>query len=181
MEDEIKSSVQLPDLGEEYKGPQEPFKKRGRKSVMFRKNSKGKIVEVDKVEFFIEEFFKNGGNATKAALAINPEMKLSSAASKGVYFLNKAKERGLVRTLLERKGYDFGRMLDVAVEKMEKSKKPDWWDRVMKMADYEDFTSTGKSALSGNVAVNIFNAHRELTNEYVEGEVVEETPSKNED
>lgn len=148
-----------------------------------KKNKKGQVVVKDNVEQFMEEFLKNGGNATNAALAVGNYSSLSSAAAAGSRYLAKAKQRGLVRNALEQKGYSYGKMLDVALEKMEKSKKPDWWDRVMKMADYDDFIS-GKSGGGTNVSVNIpfFAAHKKMTEEYIEdGEVVEEKPAQNED
>ncbi len=134
----------------------------------------GKLEVVDKTELFMREFIKNGGNASQAALVVSPTTTLSSAGALGSYYLRQARKRGLMRTLIEKKGYDMGRLLDVAVEKMEKSKKPDWWDRIMKLADYEDFTS-GAKAGGGQVSVNIFGAHKDITKDYIEGEVVEDS------
>jgi len=145
------------------------------------KTKSGQIVIQDNVDKFIEEFLKNGGNATKAALAVGNYSTLASAQMAGSRYLTKAKERGLVRNVLEKKGYDYGKMMDVALEKMEKSKKPDWWDRIMKMADYEDFVS-GKAGGGTNVSVNIpfFAAHRKLSEEYIEGEEVVEGETEKE-
>ncbi len=134
--------------------------------------SRGVPIVMDNVERFTREFLKNGGNVEQAALAVGQYTNKASARVCGARWLRKAKERGLVQNALEKKGYGYGKLIDIALERMEKSKKPDWWDRIMKMADYEDFTSSGKQA-GPNVNVNIpfFSAHRKLSEEYVEGAV----------
>ena len=143
----------------------------------------GKIMVMDSVEKFTREFLKNGGNVTKAALAVGNFSSLNSANTSGQRWLAKSKQRGLIRNALEEKGYGYGKLIDVALEKMEKSKKPDWWDRIMKMADYDDFTSSGKVG-GTNVSVNIpcFAAHRKLSEEYIDdtNEVIEGETLKDE-
>lgn len=158
-------------------------KKKGTKRQTAEKRG-NKIVVKDNVELFVEEFLKNGGDVTKAALAVGNYSNLSSAAAAGSRYLSKAKKRGIVRHALESRGYGYGKMLDVALEKMEKSKKPDWWDRIMKMADYEDFVS-GKAQTGGvNIQTqNIFAAHRKLSENYIDGEVevADGEPAQDED
>lgn len=149
--------------------------------IVKRKNATP--VVMDSVEKFMVEFLKNGGNVSQAAMAVGNFSTIESAQASGYRWLSKAKQRGLVRTALEKKGYDYGKLMDIALEKMEHSKKPDWWDRIMKMADYDDFVSSQKP--TGNVNIqtqNIFAAHRKLSEGYVEdGEIVEEEPAQDED
>lgn len=139
-----------------------------------RRLKEKKIVRVqkeDRMEKFLEEFIKNGGNATQAALAIGNHSTIQSAAVSGHNYLKKAK--GLSRIYLEKKGYTFGKMMDVAAEKMMTSKTPDWWDRLMKMADYADFITKKETRPA---VVNILQAQKDLQRQFgfVDGEIVEE-------
>lgn len=135
-----------------------------------RKSKRGNIIIGSKADRFLEEFLRNGGNATQAALVVFNCSSIESAANIGSQYLKKAKS--LARVYMEKQGYGYGKMLEVAAEKMEKSKNPEWWDRMMKMAGYEDFLSAGKKG-SGQVSVNVFQAHKALSSEYVDGEVEE--------
>lgn len=133
----------------------------------------GQKYKVDKIEAFLEEYFKNGGSATQAAATLNQYPTLSAAAVDGTRMMNEAKKRGLLRMELEKRGYGLSKMMDVAIEKMENAKKPDWWDRLMKMAGYEDFMEKG-SKTPATVSVNIFDAHQKMSSDYFEeAEVVE--------
>ena len=134
----------------------------------------GQVLVMDSVEKFTREFLKNGGKVTQAAQQVGNFSTLASATSAGSRWLAKAKQRGLIRNALERRGYGYGKLIDVAVRKMESSKKPDWWDRIMKMADYDDFINTNKDIASTSIqTMNIFAAHRKLSEDYVDGEVEE--------
>lgn len=134
----------------------------------------GQVVVIDSVEKFTQEFLKNGGKVTEAAQKVGNFTTLHSAAQSGSRWLAKAKQRGLIRNALEKRGYGYGKLIDVAVRKMEASKKPDWWDRIMKMADYDDFITTNKDAASTNIqTMNIFAAHRKLSEDYIDGEMEE--------
>ncbi len=128
------------------------------------------IDRADKVGDFMREFLKNGGSATKAAISVGNYKNIQSASSSGAYFLKKAKALGLFRVAIEKRGYDLGKMVDVALAKMEGSQKPEWWDRIMKMADYEDFLPGRSGQPNVQVTTNIFAAHRKLAGEYVEGQ-----------
>lgn len=149
------------------------------------KRGKNTPIVLDSVEKFMVEYLKNGGRVTDAALTVGNFKSRATAGISGSRWLAKAKSRGLIRTMLEKRGYNHGKLIDVALEKMEKSKKPDWWDRIMKMANYEDFVSTQKAGVATNIeTMNIFGAHRKLSEEYIEdGDVVsqEEEPQEQED
>lgn len=168
------SRQRRPKSGIKTSGPGVPVKSKIAKEL-FKFDKGGNIIgKVSRTEAFMKEYIKNGGNASRAALAIGEYPSALSAAQGGNYYLDKAKKMGLYRISLEKKGYHLGKLMDIALEKMEESDKPGWWDRIMKMANYEDFVT--KAAGNANVVVNtnIFDAHRKLTSEYVEGEVVEE-------
>ncbi len=94
------------------------------------------------------------------------------------YYLKQAK--GLARVYLEKKGYGYGKMLEEAAKKMKSSKTPEWWDRLMKLADYHDFISKDKSP--STAIVNVIQSHKDLTSSYIEGEIEEVEPiEENED
>jgi len=128
-----------------------------------------------KLKAFVEEFIKNDGNATQAALNVGKYSSISAASDAGSRLLKKAKQKGLVRTLLERRGYGQGKLIDVALEKMMQSKTPEWWDRIMKMADYEDFLAK-KEPKQGPSVINIVSAQKQAAQEFgfEEGEVLDE-------
>ena len=146
-------------------------KKRFRIEAMPKGEKKVIVSSPVRLEAFIEEFMKNGGNATQAAMVVTGAKNISSAASMGSQYLKQAKVLG--RIVLEKKGFHYGKMIDVAVEKMATSKTPDWWDRLMKIADYEDFT---KSRKDPSQVVNIVGVQKAAAQEFgfEEGEIVDE-------
>jgi hypothetical protein len=159
------------------KAPDEPkFKGRPPKAVMKKVREKRlsyakKLQQIDKVsklDDFIEAWLKNNGNATQAAMEVFDCKSRSVAASVGSEYLKKAK--GLVRLYMEEQGYTYGKMIQVAAEKMQKSKNTDWWDRLMKLGGYEDFMTKKEPAVS----VNIMNAQKDILKGYVQEIDVEE-------
>ena len=148
------------------------------KNNLLRRTKEGKIIKDRLLDRFLEEFLKNGGNATQAALSVGNYNSISSAASAGCLYLKQAKN--LARVYMEKKGYGYGKMLDEAALKMKTSKTPEWWDRLMKIADYHDFISKDKSPQPA--IVNVIQSHKDLVATYVEGEVEEVKPiEENED
>ena len=145
-------------------------RKESQKRQAVTKTKSGKLKQISKTDLFLEEFLRNGGNATQAALVVFNCSSIESAANIGSQYLKKAKS--MARLHLEKKGYGYGKMLDVAADKMENSKNPEWWDRLMKLAGYEDFMDTGKKNVTP-VSVNVFQAHKALSSEYVDGEIAE--------
>lgn len=162
------------------RGKRGPYKKKKKKPIKkanpLRVNKSGEIVQTAKADLFLEEFLKNGGNATQAALKVFNCTSMSSAGALGYTYLKKAKASA--RLYMEKKGYSYGRLLDTALEKMETSKTPDWWDRLMKLSDYEDFLSKKSST---PIAVNFFQAHKDYSSEYIEGEPEDAEIIKEED
>jgi hypothetical protein len=141
-------------------------------------DEKGDVKEAMVLELFVREYLSNGGNATLAARRLFPEQTLMSAVTTAGHLMTEARRAGLFRTMIEKKGYSLDQLIEVAIEKMHDGAKPDWWDRLMRMSGYEDFTAGGRTAVTVNT--NIFEAHRGLKSTYVEAEVVEE-PDTDED
>lgn len=141
------------------------------KRATLRKDGRGNVAEVPRLNLFMEEFLKNGGNGTEAALKVFNAKSRASASATASYYLKKAKELG--RFYLDNRGVGYGRLLDIAVEKTEKSKTPEWWDRLMKIGGYEDFFA--KPGGSTSVSVNILQSQKRQMDEFgfSEGEIVE--------
>jgi len=131
-----------------------------------------KLREMDKIkklDDFIEAWLRNDGNATAAAMEVFNCKSRSVAASVGSEYMKKTKS--LARLYMEEEGYTYGKMIKTAADKMQKAKTPDWWDRLMKLAGYEDFMSKKEPAVS----VNILNAQKDLLKGYIqEVDVVED-------
>ena len=149
-------------------------KSKEKQAIQLRKGLPAKDV---KLEAFLEEFMKNGGNATQAALVVFKPSSIEVAAVYGNRYQQKAKE--LTAAYLEKKGYGYGKMLDIATEKMADHKTPEWWDRLMKLAGYEDFLT--KKPSNATAVVNVFQMQKKLQGEYgfaEEGEVIDVEPDK---
>lgn len=150
-------------------------------ALAVRENKNGDVVLTRKVDLFLEEFLRNGGNATEAAMTQFGLTNRSSAAVIGGRYLKQA--RGLARVYLEKKGATYGKLLDIAIEKATTSKNTEWWDRLMKLAGYEDFMSKG-----GGVNVNILTAENSKNDfkgfveegEIIDGETVEAVTAEEE-
>lgn len=132
------------------------------------------IVKRQKMDLFMDAFIKSGGNATQAAMdAFNPPSR-HAASIIGSRYLQQAKLLG--RFYMEEKGYHMGKMLDVALKKMEEGRSPDWWDRLMKIAEYSNPLVDKKS---GPQVVNIFQTQKQDADDFgfaetIEGEEVED-------
>lgn len=133
-------------------------------------NEKGQIILKEEMDHFLEEFIRNGGNATQAALTVKKTASISEAAALGTNYLKQAKALG--RIYMEKQGYGYGKLLDVALEKMTTSDRTEWWDRIMKLNDYHDFVSKEPRA-AAPVNVNVIQTHKNLTSEYIEADEAE--------
>lgn len=182
------SQEELEKLAEEYRGwpnkkgrPPEALrekisainKKKTTVTIKETKDKKSKVIltKPDKLEAFIEEFARNGGNATQAALVVTGATNMTSAASMGHRFLKEAKLLG--RIYLEKKGFHYGKMLDIATEKMLSTKTPDWWDRLMRISGYDGFEQQKGGQPQ---VVNIVNAQKQQAADFGfdEADIVEE-------
>lgn len=134
-----------------------------------RRTKNNRIALAKKLDRFLEEFLKNGGNATQAALTTGNYSSVHSANVAGSYYLKKA--RGLARVYMERKGYGYGKLLDIAAQKLKSSKTPEWWDRLMKLTEYHDFMAKDKTSPA---VVNVIQSHKDLVSSYIEGGEIED-------
>ena len=141
--------------------PRAVFKEVKEKRLALKKKQDS-LKKIEKIDLFIEEWLKNDGNATEAALKVFDCKSRSVASSIGTEYLKKA--RGLARVYMEKEGYSYGKMIRTAGAKMEKSKSPEWWDRLMKLGGYEDFMTKKEPSVS----VNILNAQRDVLKGYVQ-------------
>lgn len=145
-------------------GPKKGSKMKPRQPIVMTEDKI--IIQAQRLDLFLEEFVRNGGNATRAANAVFNCKSIAVVAKMGSDYLSKA--RGLGRVILEKKGYSYGKLLEVAVRKMEESKTPEWFDRLMKLSDYHDFLSKEKTTPQ---VVNIVQGHRSVVDSYIDGEV----------
>ena len=99
----------------------------------------------DWVEYFLDKKNKETyGNLTQSAIRaymLDPKEQYDSASTIGSE--NYRKLRHLASMYAETKGLGFGKMLDIATQKMLVSKTPEWWDRLMKLFGYADFMEKG--------------------------------------
>jgi len=134
------------------------------------------VVEINRLEQFLVEFLNNGGNATQAAMKIGNYKRNVVARNVGSRYLKQV--RHIAALYMEKHGYGYGKMLDVAARKMEQSRTPEWWDRLMKLSGYADFiTKQAEPAVS----VNVFQAHKDLAAEYIDGEIDDVTTIESDD
>ncbi len=163
-ENSDKISKKLPKAPNEpkFKGrpPRAAFKQIQEKRLAHSKKQT-RIKKIEKLDLFIESWLKHDGNATEAAMEVFDCKSRSVAASIGSEYLKKAKN--LARIYMEKEGYTYGKMIKTAGRKMEMSKSPEWWDRLMKLGGYEDFM-TKKDA---GVNVNILNTQKDVLKGYV--------------
>ena len=137
------------------------------------------LVQRHNMDMFLEEYLNNGGNATVAAKKVLGLSSDSGAVVAGERYLQQARLIG--RLQLEKRGYTAGKMLDVALEKMEQSRNPDWWDRLMKIAEYSNPIADKKNV---NQTVNIFQTQKQDADEFgfddvIEGEMEDEVEEEN--
>lgn len=149
--------------------PIHPKKTRVRKTVRKGVEIIVEKPEKTKLDLFLEEYVKNNGNGTAAAMKVFDVKNKVNAANIASQYLKKAQNAN--RLLMEKKGYTQGRMMDIALTKMQAARTPEWWDRLMKMAGYEDFLS--KTPVT-KATIAIMEVQKEVMDEYIiEGETVD--------
>lgn len=163
---------------------QAPMKIRGNDIIPVGKDKDGNVVLRLKVHLFLEELLNNGGNITQAALKITKSKNRNAASIMGWRLMKQAKNLGML--YLDEKGITYGTLLDEAVKKMKKSRTPEWWDRLMKIAGYIE----EKPNVSSSVAVNIFQTQERLRRKFgfssediveseeLEGDILEDGPNE---
>jgi hypothetical protein len=148
------------------------------KSGLTKKTKKGQemLVEKRKLDLFLEEYEKNGGNGTDAALKVfNTKSRINAANIASIY-LKRAQALG--RYHMERKGIGYEKLIDMAKTRMMDPKAPDFvplFDRFMKMGGYYDFLTKEKVT---NATVNVLQVQKKMIDEYVEGEMIDDEESE---
>jgi hypothetical protein len=133
------------------------------------------LMTVDKTIQFMDAFYRNGGNATEAALDVFECSTRASAAQVGRQYLDKAQKRGLVASFMENNGIGYNDLIQHAYKMMQNSKNPGWWDRMMKEAGYAKSSDDSKKVGPSKVEVNVFKAHRSISDDYIqEAEVIDD-------
>lgn len=146
-------------------------KLREKRAMINKAKEERHLVTTKRLDAFLDEFLKNGGNATQAAITVFGYKSKTTAASTGHMLLKQGKE--LLKIYMEEKGASYGQLIDNMITKNKESKTPEWSDRLMRLAGYEDFMS--KQNTSSSVAVSIVSAQKDLAGQYViEGEEVED-------
>ena len=173
VEEQPSAIDQLPKWSGKGRPPAAVMKDIREKKLAFYKSKKrGKeiIKATSKLDIFLEEFIRNGGNATEAAWKVYNCKNRAVAAAMGREQLQRARDVG--RIFLEAEGASYGKLLKMALEKIPDSKNPDWWDRLMKIGGYEDFFA---KSTTPSISINVNQAQDKLRKEFgfTEGEVVE--------
>lgn len=139
------------------------------------------LMRVDKTVQFMDAFYANGGNATEAAMQVFDCSSRATAANIGRTYLEMARKRGLVASFMENANISYGDLIAHAFEKMKQSKNPAWWDRLMREAGYaraEVEVAQKKNNQPTSVSVNVYQAHKQMADEYIDGEVVQENETE---
>jgi hypothetical protein len=116
---------------------------------------------------FLLELEATNYNATEAMMRVSNAKSRSSAAAMATIYMQRAQELG--RLTLEKKGYGLGKLIDVAIRKMEFSETPEWWDRLFKIAGYGKFM---ESQGPTKQAITVLQVQKSLIDDYIEGETV---------
>lgn len=140
------------------------YKKLIPKPNTLEKMEDGSIQETKRIDLFLEEFMKNGGNGTEAAMKTFNCKNRIVAANIASHYLKKA--RAMSRVYMESKGYTWGKILMMIAKKSEESKTPEFLDRLLKILGYEDFLPSKEK--TSNV-VNIIQTEKNILDKYMEG------------
>lgn len=148
-----------------------PLARPKKKAIVKRKHKdETYLVEKTRLDLFLEEYEKNGGNGTEAALKVFNASSRISAANIATQYLKKA--QGLGRMVMEKKGITYEVMVESAWKKHQVEKGTDYFDRLMKMGDYADFIS--KQGGVTPTTVNVLSVQKGLLDQYVQGEYVDD-------
>ncbi len=130
-----------------------------------------------RVEAFMTEVVKNGGDPTAAAKTVFGCTTLGQASDLGYNMMKQAKVLG--RALLASKGITYGKLLDIMIDRAYTSKKVDWMDRLMKIGEFHDFMPRNQAqgpAVNVNIVGNAKNDAKAFgfEPEVIEGEEIED-------
>ncbi len=128
-----------------------------------------------RVEAFMAEMIKNGGDPTEAANTVFGCTSHKQASDLGLHMMKACKTLG--RALLASKGVTYGKLLDIMIDRAYTSKKVDWMDRLMKIGEFHDFMPRNQNqgpAVNINIAGNTKDDAKAFGfgNDVIEGEEV---------
>lgn len=110
------------------------------------------------VELFLDKSNNETfGNATRAALQaynLDEEKQYSSASDIG--YKNMRKVENLGSMYAAKKGFGFGNLMDIAMNKAISTDNPGWWDRVAEMIRVRDRKVDEKNSTITNIQINQF-------------------------
>jgi len=174
MADEL---VSIPSISIEPQTKNKPKieAKKRRRYGKLRLTSSGAIKQTTRLDLFLEEFLKNGGNGTKAAMTVFGYTNKMTAATVSAKYLKKA--RSISRLYMEQKGYTWGRLLEIIVHKIEESKTPEFLDRFLRIVGYGEMIEENKKAspTSGNI-INIIQTEKGILSKYTDEEIEDVEP-----
>lgn len=130
------------------------------------------------MDLFLEEYERNGGNRTEAAMKVFNCTSRASAAQTGSVYLRKAQDLGAI--LMEKKGLSLENLIEKASVRMDNPKSQDFvalFDRFMKMGGYHDFLT--KQGVTKST-ISVMGVQKSLLDEYVEGEIIDDEQDEGE-
>mgnify|MGYP001561307769 CR=1 FL=1 len=134
-----------------------------------------KKIQVDirktRVETFLAEFIRNGGDPTEAANKAFGPLTHTQAARLGYQMMQESKIFG--RALLASKGITYGKLVDIMIDRAYTSKKTDWMDRLLKIGNFHDFLPRNQA--QGPAVINIIGDTKDDAKEFGfgGGEIIE--------
>jgi hypothetical protein len=142
---------------------------------VLRKEKGMEAITTQKVDMWLNEYMVNGGNGTRAAMAVFGVESPTAAAALSSRLIKEVPN--LYGDFLAEKGFGLQKLLSIAMERAETDDDPRWWDRMMKLAGHMDIFNKEKPKEQTNV-VNIIQAEQGIlarykVNDDLEGEFSE--------
>jgi hypothetical protein len=128
-----------------------------------------------KVDMWLGEYMTNGGNGTKAAMAVFGIESRTTASALATRLVKEVPN--IYGEFLAEKGFGLQKLMQIAMDKAEEDGDPRWWDRLMKLTGHMDIFAKEKPKEQTNV-VNIIQAEQGIlarykVNDELEGEFSE--------
>ena len=99
------------------------------------------LAKQQRMILFLNEYLRNGGKGGEAArTALKIEDKVRAQKIACDYLRNIHQLPEITRQVLEAKGLGLSYFIEVALQKMDHSNSPEWWDRLLQMAGYTPVT-----------------------------------------
>lgn len=142
---------------------------------VLRKEKGMEAITRQKVDMFLSEYMTNGGNGTKAVMAVFGIESRTTASALATRLIKEVPN--IYGEFLAEKGMGLQKLLEIAMEKAMTDDDPRWWDRLMKLTGHMDIFAKEKPKENTNV-VNIIQAEQGIlarykVNDELEGEFSE--------